>query len=79
MSQPIEYEAISYVWAGDDKAQQETKNVEIRDSQGKSYLFPTKTTVYAALQHLRDAEHTKLFWVDALCINRSNKEEINQQ
>ena len=79
MSQPIDYEAISYVWAGDDKTQPEMKSVEIRDAQGKSYPFSTKTTVYAALQHLRDPEQTKLFWVDALCINRSDNEELNQQ
>lgn len=79
MSQPIEYEAISYVWAGDDKAQPEMKNVEIRDPQGKSYAFETKSTVYSALQHLRDAQQEKLFWADALCINRSNVDEKNQQ
>jgi hypothetical protein len=64
MNQSVEYEAISYLWGGNEAPQVE--NVKLRDPQGKSFLKSTRKTLYAALRNLRDSDDVKAFWVDAL-------------
>lgn len=38
-----------------------------------------KPNLYAALYHLRDLEETRVFWVDAICINQDDVREQNEQ
>ena len=64
-SQPMEYEAISYLWGGNE-VQYEMKSIELRDPDGKTFSIATRRTIYAALRSLRDAKVVRAFWVDAL-------------
>ncbi|KAG0650483.1 Heterokaryon incompatibility protein [Hyphodiscus hymeniophilus] len=77
-SEPLEYEAVSYLWGGND-LQQDMKDVELRDPQQRRYFKSTKRTLYLALQNLRHNKHPRPFWVDALCINRNDVVEKNRQ
>ena len=79
MSAPPEYEAVSYLWGGSNDAQQTMVDIELLDSQGKPYLIFTKSNLYNALRSLRHPKDARKFWVDALCINRSDDVEKNQQ
>ena len=81
MSRPQEqgYEAISYLWGGDNEVRQTPIDIKLKDSQGKVYSIFIRSTLYAALRSLRHPKDTRPFWVDALCINRSKPEEKNQQ
>jgi hypothetical protein len=65
-----EYEALSYVWG---------------DTRGKKHILvdgnriPVTKSLFAALECLRDAEKTRILWIDALCINQTNDTEKNIQ
>ena len=54
-------------------------DIKLLDSQGRSYSIFTKSNLYNALRSLRHPKEDRRFWVDALCINRSNKAEKNKQ
>jgi hypothetical protein len=79
MSEPPQYEAVSYLWGGNNEAQQTMVDIKLLDSHGKSYSIFTKSNLYNALRSLRHPKDVRKFWVDALCINRSNDVEKNQQ
>jgi hypothetical protein len=65
------YEAISYTWGSLDDGVKEislgNKRVNVR------------TNLWWALEHLRDDFESRLLWIDALCIDRSNVLERNHQ
>jgi hypothetical protein len=64
------YEALSYVWGDPDK----TLSICV----GKN-RFQVTVNLHAALSRLRDHSFKRIIWVDAICIDQSNKEERKQQ
>lgn len=64
------YEALSYVW-GD----------RIADAHISVSGRPVKITsnLHAALRRLRDHQFERVLWIDALCIDQDNKEEVAHQ
>jgi hypothetical protein len=64
------YAALSYVWESSEPAQ----TVYVKD-------VSRKVTPYlaGALRHFRHSKSYRWLWVDALCIDQSNKEEVEQQ
>lgn len=64
------YEALSYVWGGEDKPQ--------------SILIDNKAlkvtqNLYTALLHFRNRQCPRLLWVDAICIDQETDEEKEHQ
>ena len=70
----IDFEALSYVW-GDQTAD---LPIHIHERQNVSVLNVTKNLL-AALKHLRFVDRERHFWVDAICINQDNRDELNKQ
>jgi hypothetical protein len=64
------YEALSYFWGGEDKPQ----SIIIHNQSLK-----ITQNLYTALLRLRDYDIPRIIWVDAVCIDQSNKEEKAQQ
>ncbi len=60
------FEALSYAWGSAEK----TESVIIDDRS-----FMVTTNLHSALRHLQDDELPRLFWIDAICINQSDKTE----
>ncbi|KAH7317765.1 heterokaryon incompatibility protein-domain-containing protein [Rhexocercosporidium sp. MPI-PUGE-AT-0058] len=78
----LDYEAISYLWGGNNDTQQLTfREIELLDEQQppKSYHIFIRSNLHSALHSLRHPTRMRRFWVDALCINRNNEEELNHQ
>lgn len=67
---PPRYQALSYCW-GD-------KN-DLTELSCNGETSAVTKNLYAALHRLRQREHAKLVWVDALCINQDDIPERNQQ
>ncbi|CZR63077.1 uncharacterized protein PAC_12974 [Phialocephala subalpina] len=78
---PKEYEAISYYWGGSDPAWKDSVKIELEDTQRppKTHAVFIRSNLCNALKSLRHSTELRRFWVDALCINRSNPEETNHQ
>jgi hypothetical protein len=68
--QMSQYEALSYVW-GDTKA---TRQIKVN-----GYCFNATNNLEAALRQLRRARKPRHLWVDAICIDQSNKKEKAEQ
>ena len=64
------YEALSYVWGDPD----ETLSICVDKN-----MFQVTVNLHAALSRLRDHSFERIIWVDAICIDQSNKEERKQQ
>ena len=64
------YEALSYVWGDPDK----TLPIFVDKNR-----FQVTINLHAALSRLRDHSFERIIWVDAICIDQSNKEERKQQ
>src|SRR4051794_22415309 len=64
------YEALSYVWGDPDN----TLSICVDKNQ-----FQVTVNLHAALSRLRDHSFERIIWVDAICIDQSNKEERKQQ
>ena len=79
MNQAPKYEAISYLWGGNGEAQQRMADIKLIDSNGKVHSILTKINLYNALRSLRHPREPKLFWIDALCINRSRNKEVQKE
>lgn len=64
------YEALSYHWGSPVL----TDTIMCNES-------PTKITrnLHSALRHLRETEHSRYLWIDALCIDQTNNLERNDQ
>ncbi|KAF2260254.1 HET-domain-containing protein [Lojkania enalia] len=69
-----DYEALSYVWGGQDRKQE----IYIRSKSGTRILRVTENLL-SALKHLRFPDRPRKFWVDAVCIDQSNQDEVNRQ
>jgi len=67
---PHLYEALSYVW-GDPKDVEEItiSGLEIKVTRN----------LHTALRRLRDHYFERFLWVDAVCIDQGNKDEVAQQ
>ena len=67
---PPNYVAISYAWGDAGN----TRKIELEGS-----LVPISVSLYGALDAIRQKSESVLAWVDALCIDQSNKDERTQQ
>lgn len=67
---PNLYEALSYVW-GDPNI---TRKIIVADCS-----VNVTVNLHAALQQIRDRYFERLLWVDALCINQRDPDEIAVQ
>jgi hypothetical protein len=65
-----EYEALSYCW-GDEA------NPGFLTCNGEK--FPIRDNLNAGLRRLRLSDHTRILWVDAICINQLDLLEREQQ
>ncbi|PGH11902.1 hypothetical protein AJ79_04594 [Helicocarpus griseus UAMH5409] len=64
------YEALSYEWAG---------NTGLRPVKCGSQEFHLSSNLRAALRRLRYTNRRRLVWVDAICIDQSNRQERSHQ
>jgi hypothetical protein len=60
------YEALSYVWGGVHGAQKILLD---------GLTFTVTQNLHSALHHLRDRIFERVLWIDAICIDQSNKKE----
>ena len=65
------YTALSYTWGDPDDRLPITLN-------GIPDINVTRN-LYVALQHLRDADQALAMWIDALCINQADRDEMSNQ
>jgi hypothetical protein len=66
----VQYEAVSYTWGGTElsaSVQIDGKNLDITDN------------LYLALYYLRRSGEDRILWVDAICIDQSNRKERGHQ
>jgi len=76
---PPVYEALSYVWGSVGNLSE--IRVESRVDNEKSFeaaLFVTQN-LFFALKHLQHPTDTRVLWIDAICINQIDKEELSEQ
>ncbi|KAL8948149.1 MAG: hypothetical protein Q9222_005637 [Ikaeria aurantiellina] len=64
------YEALSYTWG-------ETKERRIIFVNGEP--FPVTPNLFVALQYLRQAEGSRVLWIDAICIDQCSLSEKTHQ
>ncbi|KAI4112705.1 MAG: hypothetical protein LQ345_006187 [Seirophora villosa] len=68
------YHALSYAWGSP------ILDHDIRILSGSSFqLLPVTKNLHTALKHLRRVSASRILWIDAVCINQSDKEERSQQ
>ena len=65
-------EALYYVWGCDTL--QNAVNLECNGRQ-----LSIRSNLACALMHLRHESQPKLLWVDAICINQTDKDEQSRQ
>jgi len=70
LSDPLEYEGLSYVWGKPEF----TKTIELNGSD-----FHITPNLESALRHLRRSDSNRTIWVDAICINQKDTSERNHQ
>jgi hypothetical protein len=70
LESPLEYEALSYVWA---------QEPGYRCIRLNGSMHQITTNLFLALRRLRKASEARYIWIDALCINQDNGEERNHQ
>ena len=71
------YEALSYTWADPHVNEGDPNHQPAIILNGFEFLV--SHNLYAALQHLRFEDRSRLLWVDALCIDQSNLTERSFQ
>jgi hypothetical protein len=64
------YEALSYVWGSEEKPQ----SIIIDDQ-----ILNITQNLYAALLRLRDPSCSRVFWIDAICIDQTEGKEKEHQ
>ncbi|KAH7386360.1 heterokaryon incompatibility protein-domain-containing protein [Cadophora sp. MPI-SDFR-AT-0126] len=81
INNPPDYEAVSYAWGGKDTQNLSFEEIVFLDDHQppKSYPISIRTMIHAALCSLRHPTRIRRFWLDALCIDRSNGDEVNHQ
>jgi hypothetical protein len=65
------YEALSYVWGSENYPQ----SIIIVEDQKDDQEFAVTRNLHMALLHLQDCDIPRIIWVDAVCIDQSNKTE----
>jgi hypothetical protein len=69
------YEALSYVWGSERKPQ----SITIVADKKQDHHFDVTQSLHAVLVHLRDHDIPRVIWVDAVCINQTDKAEKGHQ
>ncbi|KAF2671445.1 hypothetical protein BT63DRAFT_217171 [Microthyrium microscopicum] len=85
----VQFEALSYVWGPKDDGYYVTviPKATITDSaarscvkeKGKQYNIKTRSNLYKALQCMRETRRSRIFWIDAICINQADIPERSLQ
>ncbi|KAH9906166.1 heterokaryon incompatibility protein-domain-containing protein [Xylariomycetidae sp. FL2044] len=70
LENPPKYTALSYAWGDAD----ETIKIHL-----DGCYFNVRKSLHGALKALRQPNESVMLWVDALCINQDNKEELSSQ
>ncbi|KAK8015326.1 heterokaryon incompatibility protein-domain-containing protein [Apiospora arundinis] len=76
VAETMEYEALSWNWGT------ESRDCGIRVLQGNNHpqrRLAISRELALALKHLRNPDHDRILWIDALCINQADHEERNHQ
>ena len=68
------YEALSYTWG----SVAQLKYIYIQDSEAESALAITRNLI-EALQYLRYEDRSRVFWIDAICVDQKNISERGHQ
>ncbi|XEV05057.1 hypothetical protein FSHL1_010344 [Fusarium sambucinum] len=71
-----EYETVSYCWGGEDGDARQNRPVYVGDYW--DVLLQTKNC-WSMLQYIRLESHTRLIWIDAICINQNDNLEKETQ
>jgi Heterokaryon incompatibility protein (HET) len=69
------YEALSYFWGSDDK----TESITIVDDRNGDQELAITPNLHAALEQLQDRDIPRVIWIDAICIDQSEKVEKGHQ
>ena len=69
-NQRLTYEALSYTW---------NSGVFCKSIRCDGRILPITQNLYDALRRLRQASRSRLFWIDAICINQLDTGERNHQ
>ncbi|KAH8655301.1 heterokaryon incompatibility protein-domain-containing protein [Xylariales sp. PMI_506] len=72
------YECLSYAWGQPDQAYAITVTPS-HDSSEKRTSLLVSTNLHDALLYLRGRELSRLFWIDAICIDQKNTTERGRQ
>jgi hypothetical protein len=64
------YEALSYIWGGDER----TCSITIEEQN-----LDATANLYTALIRLRGRSLERILWIDAICIDQNNLDERSQQ
>ncbi|KAL6707898.1 hypothetical protein ACN47E_003572 [Coniothyrium glycines] len=73
-----QFEALSYTWGRSEAL--EVGHVVPNEGNRKEFqTLALRPNLVAALRCLRDAEKTRVLWIDAICINQEDNEERNTQ
>lgn len=76
VSQPPEYEAVSYAWGSTENP----ASIKVRDfSSEEAQTMLITENLFSALQHLRSEDSVRVLWVDAICIDQKNVAERSDQ
>lgn len=70
LADPPPYTAISYAWGDPD----DRRKIQVND-----ITVSVTTSLFGALEALRQKGEDRLIWVDALCIDQHSRDERNQQ
>lgn len=71
-----EYEAVSYTWADEAGDARQCGNLIIKS---RSALLKITKNCEAALRKFRGQQHTRLLWIDSICIDQQNSLERSEQ
>ncbi|KAK6827041.1 hypothetical protein RU639_004503 [Aspergillus parasiticus] len=69
------YEALSYVWSGDQEGSAEQR----KEMKLHGHTVAITANLHAALVNLRDHQLERVLWVDAICINQEDMDEKSKQ
>ncbi|KAL2065534.1 hypothetical protein VTL71DRAFT_3204 [Oculimacula yallundae] len=77
---PPDYETISYLWGSNNENQpQPSREIILFDSHDQPHSLYIRKNLHSALKTLRHPTKVRSFWVDALCIRRSDTGEKSRQ
>jgi hypothetical protein len=73
-----EYEALSYVW-GKEVPEKEKQRLRIHSNDGTTSILRITPNLAQALKQLRNNNTSRIFWVDAVCMNQADHREKDNQ